>query len=59
MALEGPAGDRIDVPVGTDVAALVASAVADGLGGTLLIHSTGTIHLVGVPLQDVKADWFI
>ncbi|MFO1160937.1 MAG: hypothetical protein U1E60_19005 [Reyranellaceae bacterium] len=59
LAFDNAPGDRIDVPDGTDVAALVASAVTDGLGGSLVIHSQGTIHLVGVQPQDVKADWFV
>ena len=52
-------GDKIDVPVGTNIAALVASAVSDGNGGTLLTHSKGTLDLVGIDPGSVSADWFI
>jgi len=52
-------GDKIDVPDGTNVAALAASAVSNGSGGTLLTHAGGTLNLVGVDPGAVSADWFI
>lgn len=52
-------GDKIDLADGTDIAALVASAVSNGSGGTLLTHAGGTLNLVGVDPGAVSADWFI
>lgn len=52
-------GDVIDVPAGTDIAALVASATSDGHGGTMLAHAGGTLDLVGVNPADVSASWFV
>ena len=51
--------DVIDVPDGTDVAALVASARSDGAGGTILTHAGGTLTLEHVAPGDVAADWFV
>jgi hypothetical protein len=66
--------DKIDVPDGTNIAALVASAASDGHGGTLLtipatyvvrdgrtseVSPASTLDLLGVDPTSVKADWFI
>lgn len=55
----GTAGDVIDVPNATDVAALIADATSDGAGGTVLTHSDGTLTLVGVNPASLSADWFV
>jgi len=52
-------GDRIDVADGTDIAAVVASAVSNGNGGTMLTHSQGTLELLGIDPGSVSADWFV
>jgi hypothetical protein len=51
--------DKIEVAAGTNIAALVASAVSDGQGGTLLHSPNGSIHLIGVNPASASADWFI
>lgn len=51
-------GDKIDVSDGTDIAALVASAVSNGKGGAMLTHAAGTLELLGVDPGSVAADWF-
>lgn len=51
--------DSIDVPVGTDIAALVAGAAPDGHGGTLLTYQGGHLTLQGIAPESVQADWFI
>jgi len=57
--IPGDGGDRIDVADGTDIAALVASAVSNGKGGTMLTHSQGKLELLGVDPSSVSADWFV
>lgn len=52
-------GDRIDVPDGTNIAALVASAASDGHGGTLLKYQGGQLDLEGVAAGSVSAAWFV
>lgn len=53
------AGDSIQVPVGTDIAALVASAASDNHGGTLLTYKGGTVDLTGIAdPHSVQASWF-
>lgn len=52
-------GDLIDVADGTDIAALIASAVSDGMGGATLSHDGGSLTLVGIAPEDVSADWFV
>jgi choice-of-anchor C domain-containing protein len=44
-------GDRIDVPAGTDLGALLASARRDGDGHVVLTHSGGTLTLHLNPLE--------
>lgn len=52
-------GDKIDVPDGTNIAALVASAVINGNGGTLLTYAQGTPELPGIAPASVSASWFV
>jgi hypothetical protein len=59
ISMSGGGGDKIDVPVGTNIAALVASAASDGHGGTLLKDQGGQLDLQGIAPASVSADWFI
>lgn len=56
-----PGGDPdvIDVPKGTDVAAMIDGATSDGNGGTVLTHATGTVTLSGIAPDAVSAEWFV
>lgn len=56
--VSGAQADRIDLPDGMDVAALLATAVTDGAGGSVLTHEAGTLRLVGIAPAELSADWF-
>ncbi len=58
LSVQGTSGDGdvIDVPAGTNVAALVASAQSDGSGGTVL---KGGLTLEDTNPSDVSASWFV
>jgi hypothetical protein len=55
----GEPGDLIDVPDGCDITALLASAVSDGHGGTVLTCGTDTLTLTGVAPGELTADMFV
>jgi hypothetical protein len=52
-------GDLIEVPLGTDLDDLVAGAVDDGSGNTVLSLPGRTMTLEGVDVADVSTDWFV
>jgi hypothetical protein len=58
LQYDGSNIDRIDLPKGVDVAQMIAGANADGHGGTLLTHATGTIELVGIDPTELDPAWF-
>lgn len=51
-------GDKLQVASGAAIASLVASAVGDGAGNTILKQGTDSITLLGVSPADATADWF-
>ena len=59
LAFTSGDGDAIEVPLGTDIDALVASAESDGAGGTVLTLDGQTMTLEGVDPDAVSPDWFV
>ncbi|MFO1081915.1 MAG: hypothetical protein U1E23_14955 [Reyranellaceae bacterium] len=61
IAFDDSAGDkiRVDTPLGMTVDQMIANAVSDGHGGTLLKYQGGQLDLQGIAPQDVKAEWFV
>ncbi|MFO1081918.1 MAG: hypothetical protein U1E23_14970 [Reyranellaceae bacterium] len=61
LAFDGAPGDkiRVDTPLGMTVDQMIANAVSDGHGGTLLKYQGGQLDLQGIAPHDVKAEWFV
>lgn len=58
LRYSGSETDVIQVPIGTDLAALMATATSDGHGGTMLATAEGTLTIAGVLPASVNSSWF-
>ena len=52
-------GDVIEVAPGSDIDAIVASAIDDGFGNAVITNGGQTMTLQGIDAADVNADWFV